>query len=160
NGIIVSWNRGAEKLFGYMAAEVIGEPVMTLIPPDRVDDESQILERIRRGGQNDTCETLRRRKESREIDGLMTGSPNPDKTRKRIGASKIARDITERKRMEIEREILLLKESEARAEAEAANRSKDEILAIVSHELRSPLDAILGYNRMVREKPPDEAQLK
>ena len=160
NGIIVSWNRGAEKLFGYTAAEVIGKPVVMLIPPDRVDEESQIIERIRRGGQIDHYETVRRCKEGREIDVSLTVSPIRDKTGKVIGASKIARDITERKRIEIEREILLLKESEARAEAEAANRSKDEILAIVSHELRSPLNAILGYNRMLREKPPDEAQLK
>jgi PAS domain S-box-containing protein len=84
-----------------------------------------------------------------------------------IGAINCLYDITERKRIETEREEMLLKESAARAEAEAAraeaeaaNRTKDEFLAIVSHELRSPLNAILGYNRMLREMPPDAEQLK
>src|SRR5262249_42254509 len=160
NGIIASWNKGAEKLFGYTAAEVIGKPVTILIPPDRADEELHILERIRRGEQVDHYETVRRRKDGNEIDISLTVSPIRDKTGRVIGASKIARDISDRKRIEIEREELLLKESAARAEAESANRSKDEFLAIVSHELRAPLNAILGYNRMLREKPQDAAQLK
>ncbi|HKQ74900.1 MAG TPA: ATP-binding protein, partial [Blastocatellia bacterium] len=167
NGVILSWNKGAEKLFGYRAAEAIGKSIAILIPPERMSEEPQILERIRRGERINHYETVRRRKDGHEIDISLTLSPIRDKSGKIIGASKIARDITERKRVEIERELLLLKESEARAEAEAArseaeaaNRSKDEFLAIVSHELRSPLNAILGYNSMLREKPADEAQLK
>ncbi len=159
NGIIASWNKGAEKLFGYTAAEVIGKPVTILIPQDRVDEEPRILERLTRGEQVDQYETVRRRKDDSEVDISLTISPIRDKTGKVIAASKIARDITERKRSEIEREELLLKESAARAEAEAANRSKDEFLAVVSHELRSPLGAILGYNSMLREKPSDKTQL-
>jgi PAS domain S-box-containing protein len=160
NGIIVSWNEGAEKLFGYTAAEVIGKPVTILIPPGREDEERYILERIRRGEQVDHYETVRRRKDGSEIDISLTVSPIRHKAGKVIGASKIARDIGERKRIEMEREELLCKESAARAEAEAANRSKDEFLAVVSHELRSPLNAILGYNQLLREQPPDAAQLK
>jgi PAS domain S-box-containing protein len=156
----VSWNRGAEKLFGYTVAEVIGKSIMILIPPDRAYEEPQILERIRRGERLDHYETVRRCKDGHEIDISLSISPIRDKTGKIIGASKIARDISERKRIEAEREEMLLKESAARAEAEAANRSKDEFLAIVSHELRSPLNAILGYNRMLREKPQDEAHVK
>src|SRR5262249_24624840 len=158
--IIVSWNKGAEKLFGYTASEVIGKPVTILIPPERIDEEPQILERLRRGEQIDHYETVRRRKDGNEIDISLTVSPVRDKAGKVIGVSKIARDITERKRIEIEREELLLKESAARAEAEAANRSKDEFLAVVSHELRSPLNAILGYNSLLREDPHDLEQLK
>ncbi len=160
NGIITSWNKGAEKLFGYTAAEVIEKPVTILIPPDRIDEEPRILECLRRGENIEHYETMRRRKDGSEFDISLTISPILDKTVRIIGASKIARDITERKRSEIEREELLLKEKAARAEAEAANRSKDEFLAVVSHELRSPLGAILGYNSMLREEQPDTAQLK
>jgi PAS domain S-box-containing protein len=160
NGIITSWNKGAQKLFGYTAEEVIGKSITILIPPDRENEESYILDRIRRGEEVDHYETVRRRKDSSEIAVSLTVSPVRDKTGKVIGASKIARDISERKRAEIEREELLLKETAARAEAEAANRGKDEFLAIVSHELRAPLNAILGYNYMLREETPDAARLK
>jgi PAS domain S-box-containing protein len=160
NGIITSWNKGAQKLFGYTAEEVIGKSITILSPPDRENEESYILDRIRRGEGVDHYETVRRRKDGSEIDISLTVSPIRDKSGKVIGASKIARDISERKRIEMEREELLRKESAARAEAEAATRSKDEFLAVVSHELRSPLNAILGYNRLLREQPPDAAQLK
>jgi len=167
NGIITSWNKGAQKLFGYTAEEVIGKSITILIPPDRENEDSYILDRIRRGEGVDHYETVRRRKDGSEIDVSLTVSPVRDKTGKVIGASKIARDISERKRIEIEREEMLLKETaaraeaeSARAEAEAANHSKDEFLAVVSHELRAPLSAILGYNHLLREKTPDAARLK
>jgi signal transduction histidine kinase len=108
----------------------------------------------------DHYETVRRHKDGHQIDVSLSISPIRDKTGKIIGASKIARDIGERKRIEAEREEMLLKESAARAEAEAANRSKDEFLAVVSHELRSPLNAILGYNRMLRERLQDDTPVK
>jgi PAS domain S-box-containing protein len=167
NGIITSWNKGAQKLFGYTAEEVIGKSITILIPPDRENEESYILDRIRRGEVVDHYETVRRHKDGSEIDVSLTVSPVRDKTGKVIGASKISRDISERKRTEIEREEMLLKETaaraeaeSARAEAEAANHSKDEFLAVVSHELRSPLNAILGYNQLLREITPDAARLK
>jgi PAS domain S-box-containing protein len=100
NGIIASWNKGAEKIFGYKAAEVIGKPVTILIPPDRLDEETQILERIERDEQVVHYETIRRRKDGAEIDISLTVLPVLDKTGKVIGASKIARDITKRKRAE------------------------------------------------------------
>jgi PAS domain S-box-containing protein len=156
NGVITSWNEGAERLFGYAAAEVIGKSVMILIPPGRANEEPYILERIRRGEKVDHYETARRRKDGSEIDISLTVSPVRDKSGKVIGASKIARDISERKRAELEREELLRRETSARAEAEKANHLKDEFLATVSHELRSPLNAILGWARMLREKQLDE----
>jgi len=156
NGIIVSWNEGAERLFGYTAAEVIGKSITILIPPDRADEESYILERIRRGDTVDHYETVRRRKDGSEVDISLTVSPIRDRSGKVIGASKIARDITERKRAEIEREELLRRESAARAEAEKAARLKDEFLATVSHELRSPLNAILGWAGMMNGERLDE----
>jgi PAS domain S-box-containing protein len=160
NGIITSWNRGAQKLFGYAADEVIGMPVTILFPEDRLDEEERILECLRRGERIEHYDTVRRSKDGREIAVSLASSPIRDKAGKIIGASTIARDISERKRAEIEREELLLKESAARAEAEAANQSKDEFLAIVSHELRAPLNSILGYNRMLREKSLDETRLE
>jgi PAS domain S-box-containing protein len=167
NGFITSWNKGAEKLFGYAAEEIIGKPVTILFPEDRLDEEARILERLRRGKRTDHYDTVRRRKDGHEIAISMAASPIRDKAGKVIGASKIARDVSERKRAEIEREELLLKESAARAEAEAAraeaenaNRTKDEFLAVVSHELRAPLNSIIGYNRMLREMQHDAARLK
>ncbi|HKX32314.1 MAG TPA: PAS domain S-box protein [Blastocatellia bacterium] len=100
NGIITSWNRGAEKLFGYQATEVIGHSVTILIPPNRIDEEPQILERLRRGERIDHYETVRRGKDGSELDISLTISPIRDKAGKIIGASKVARDITERKRAE------------------------------------------------------------
>jgi PAS domain S-box-containing protein len=156
NGVITSWNDGAERLFGYAAAEVIGKSVTILIPSGRADEEPYILERVRRGEKIDHYETVRRRKDGSEVEISLTVSPVRDMSGKVIGASKIARDITGRKRAEIEREELLRRETEARAEAEKANRLKDEFLATVSHELRSPLNAILGWVNMLREKQLDE----
>jgi PAS domain S-box-containing protein len=156
NGIIVSWNEGAERLFGYTATEVIGKSVTILIPQGRGDEEPYILEHIRRGERVDHYETVRRRKDGSEIDISLTVSPIRDRSGKVIGASKIARDITERKRIEIERDEMLRRESMARARAEKADRLKDEFLATVSHELRSPLNAILGWSRMLSENQLDE----
>ncbi len=159
NAIITSWNEGAEKLLGYTAAEIIGKPVTILIPSEREDEESYILELIRRGESVDHYETVRRGKDGGEIDISLTVSPIRDKSGKVIGASKIARDISERKRIEIEREELLRRESEARGEAEKTNRIKDEFLATVSHELRTPLNAMLGWLQMLRWGNLEEAEV-
>src|SRR5262245_49297751 len=99
-GIVTSWNRAAESLFGYTAEEMIGKPIETLIPPDHPDEEPQILERIRRGERIEHYETRRRRKDGRIIDVSVTISPIRDSIGRVVGASKIARDITERKRWE------------------------------------------------------------
>ncbi|UVT17485.1 MAG: PAS domain S-box protein [Nitrospira sp.] len=100
NGIITSWNRGAERIFGYAAQEAIGQPVTMLMPPDRVDEEPGILQRIRRGEKIDHYETIRRRKDGTLLNISLTVSPIIDANGRVIGASKIARDITERKRAE------------------------------------------------------------
>jgi PAS domain S-box-containing protein len=99
-GVIRSWNEGAEKLFGYAAEEVIGKSIMILIPPDRADEETRILESIRRGEKIDHYETARRRKDGSLVEISLTVSPLRDKAGNVIGGSKIARDITERKRIE------------------------------------------------------------
>jgi PAS domain S-box-containing protein len=291
-GIITSWNKGAEKLFGHTASEIIGQPINTLIPPDQQEEEAEILEKLERGERIEHFEAVRLRKNGTPVDVSITVSPIKDGNGRIIGVSKVARDISEKKRLEealrrseakfrglleklpaaaytcdpeglityfnqqaaqlwgrtpklndpedrfcgsfkllsiegapiphdrcwmalalqegkdyngheimierpdgsrltglahanpihdeygkllgavnvvidfsdrkqaeIEREELLMKEKAVRAEAQAANRSKDEFLSLVSHELRSPLNSILGYNRMLRSNPHDAAQI-
>ena len=98
NGIITSWNSGAQRLFGYEEAEVIGKPITILIPSERQDEESLILGRIRRGERIEHFETVRLHKDGHPIDISLVISPIKDQTGKVVGASKIARDITERKK--------------------------------------------------------------
>src|SRR5262249_35665743 len=99
-GIVTSWNAGAERLFGYTAREMIGKPILTLIPPERLDEEPEILKRIRRGERIAHYETKRMRKDGSLVDISLTVSPIRDSLGQIIGASKIARDITEIKRSE------------------------------------------------------------
>src|SRR5205085_3080223 len=96
NGIITSWNAAAERLFGYKPEEIIGQPILTLMPPERRHEEPIILGRIRRGERIDHYETVRRRKDGTLLDISVTVSPMKDREGTIIGASKIARDITDR----------------------------------------------------------------
>lgn len=109
NGIINSWNRGAERLFGYRAEEIIGKPVTVLFPPDLLDEESLILERIRRGENTDHYDTVRRRKDGELVKVSLTVSPIKNAGGDIIGASKIARDNTERAQDE-DRKALMMDE--------------------------------------------------
>jgi PAS domain S-box-containing protein len=118
-GIIESWNAGAERIFGYTASEAIGQSVGILIPTDRLNEETEIISRIRRGERIDHYETVRRRKDGSLIDVSLTVSPIMDAEGKVLGASKIARDITERKRSEAHISSLA-HEAEHRAKNELA----------------------------------------
>jgi PAS domain S-box-containing protein len=146
NGTIMSWNRGAERIFGYRPEEAVGNPIMMLIPSDRQDEEREILRRIREGERVQHYETVRQCKDGSQIDVSLTISPLKDKHGMIIGASKIARNITERKKTE--RELKHAKEV-----AEAASRAKDTFLAVLSHELRTPLTPVL-MTAAVRERDP------
>jgi PAS domain S-box-containing protein len=105
-GTIVTWNPGAERLFGYTAEEAIGEPVTMLIPTDHLDEEPEILARIRRGERIDHYETIRRRKDGSLVDISLTVSPIKDSDGRVIGASKIARGITERRQHQEQQRLL------------------------------------------------------
>jgi PAS domain S-box-containing protein len=113
NGTVTSWNRGAERLFGYRATEIIGKPIMLLLPDDRQDEEAPILARLRRGERVRHYETVRRRKDGSPIHISLSVSPLRDAIGRVIGASTIARDITERKQAE-ERQRLLMREMDHR----------------------------------------------
>src|SRR5262245_18201213 len=100
NGIITSWNHAAERRFGYTAGEVIGQSITILIPPDRLADEDMVLGRVRRGERLEHFDTIRRRKDGTPVDISLTVSPIRDAAGVVVGASKIARDISDRKRIE------------------------------------------------------------
>jgi PAS domain S-box-containing protein len=150
DGTVVSWNPAAERMFGYSAAEIIGKSIVAIVPPERLHEEDEILGRLRRGEIIDHFETERVRKDGLRIPISLNISPIRRADGAIIGASKIARDISEKKRIEQERDLLFLREQEARAEAEAANRAKDDFLAVLSHELRTPLSTIVTGARVLR----------
>jgi PAS domain S-box-containing protein len=154
NGTIESWNDGAERLFGYQASEVIGKSILIIIPPDRHDEERRILECIRRGERIKSYETVRMHEDGRLLDISLTVSPLRDAAGRIIGASKIARDITERKRAE---ETLRA----TRMELAHANRvaTMGQLSASITHEVKQPIGAARNNARaalnFLGKDPPD-----
>ena len=134
-GIITSWNRGAEQLYGYTAAEMIGQPIARLIPPELADDFPRIMARLRRGERLEHYETQRLAKDGTRIDVALTISPLRDRTGQIIGASKIARDITARKQADAEL---------ARRRAETA------LLAALTQQLSASLELDTVLQRVAR----------
>jgi PAS domain S-box-containing protein len=120
DGIITTWNNAAERLFGYTAAEAIGQSIKLIIPPERLSEEADIIARIRRGERVDHFETVRMRKDGTRFDISVTISPVKDNSGRIVGASKVGRDITERKKTQN-----ALRESEERSRALSANLSSE-----------------------------------
>jgi PAS domain S-box-containing protein len=136
DGTIQSWNASAERMFGYTPQEAVGKPITLIIPPDRLSEEVDILARLRRGERIEHYETIRVSKEGRQINISLAISPIRDRAGNIVGASKIARDITDRKLAEA-----------ARRDGE---RRKDEFLATLAHELRNPLAPIRNSLHILR----------
>jgi four helix bundle suffix protein len=148
NGTIQSWNKGAEKLFGYTALEVLGGPANILIPAGRMEEEPDILERVRRGESLDHYETVRHRKDGTLLEVSLTVSPVRDAQGKVIGASTIARDITDRVRAKEKLEQIVAERTaklrETVAELEAYSYS-------IAHDMRSPLRSMSSFSRILEE---------
>lgn len=144
DGTITTWNKGAERLFGYLAEEAIGRPITMIIPPDRLDEEATILEALERGERIEHFETVRVRKDGEKLDISLTISPLKDDAGRVIGASKIARDITQRKQVE-----RALRESEDRYR-NLANELEIQVRAR-TNELEQRNEEVLQQSQQLRE---------
>src|SRR6202790_4496345 len=156
DGIITSWNKGAKRLFGYAAEEAVGQNITLIIPLDRRDEERAIIERLKRGERVDHFETVRMRKDGSLLDVALTISPMKDAAGRVVGASKLARDITERKRAE---------EALRQAHTDLAHASRlttmGEFTASLAHEVKQPIAAaVTDANTCVRWITRDEPDLK
>jgi PAS domain S-box-containing protein len=145
NGIVRSWNRGAERIFGYTADEIIGRHISTLAVPNHADEFPDILERIRRGERVDHYQTKRRAKDGTIVLVSLTVSPVRDATGRIVGASKVARDITERERQE-----LALRD--ANAALVQSNADLQQFAYSASHDLQEPLRMVATYSEMLRRR--------
>jgi PAS domain S-box-containing protein len=162
DGIILTWNKGAERIFGYKPDEVIGKSITILIPPGRLDEEPQILAQLRRGERIDHFETVRRRKDGRLLDISVTISPVKDSSGRIVAASKVARDISERKL--IEKALEATRDELTRANEELEQRVQERTASLreavaqmeefsytVSHDLRAPLRGMQVYSQALLE---------
>ena len=156
DGKVVYWNSFAEALYGWSAEEAIGANVMDLIPAETVREQALEVMKQWKEGKSWSGEFLVRRKDDSVFPAMVTDSPIFNEDRELMGVVGVSVDISERRRAEEERARLHQSEREARAEAENANRLKDEFLATLSHELRNPLNVILGYAEVLLRS--DEAQ--
>ena len=163
NSVITSWNKGAERLFGYTAQEIIGQSIYRLIPLDRQPEETKIIEQIKRGETVNTFETVRLRKDGSLLEVSLTISPLRNASGQVIGASKIARDITERKKAEETLRRAQAQLSDHAGELEkavaartseltSANKQMEAFVYSIAHDLRAPLRAMEGFSSMLVEE--------
>ena len=145
NGVITSWNKGAERIFGYSAEEMVGQPLSILAPPDRKEEMPKILERIKRGERVDHFESVRCGKDGRLVNVSLTVSPILDASGKIVGASKIARDITERSLAE--RAIAQQADRLARS-----NANLQQFTYAASHDLQEPLRTVVTFTQLLADR--------
>jgi len=144
-GTITSWNQGAERIFGYTAAEAVGQPITVIIPPDRLDEEPKILDRLKRGERVDHFETIRMRKDRSLLHVSLTISPVKDAQGRIVGASKVARDVTDK----------VLQEDalrEANAALQSANSDLQQFAHSASHDLQEPLRTVAIYSELLQTR--------
>jgi PAS domain S-box-containing protein len=154
-GVITTWNRGAEHIYGYTAEEVVGKNVSLLLPPERSDEVMAIITAmVASNARTEHFETKRIRKDGRVIDVSLTVSPIRDADGTIVGASSVARDVTEHNNM-----AEALNASELRS-VEAVSRAKDEMVSLVSHELRTPLASLLGFTELLYSRDFSEDRRK
>jgi PAS domain S-box-containing protein len=149
NGTITSWNKGAERLFGYSTEEAVGKHISIIIPPELISEDQYIVSELGAGRAIDHLETVRKNKNGRKIDISLTISPIRDAMGKVVGASKIAHDITARKKTE-ERLAAYTKE------LEDSNRELDDFAYIASHDLKEPLRGLHNFSRFLLEDYEDK----
>lgn len=156
SGIVTTWNQAAERIFGFTAKEMIGQSITKVIPADRLNEEQQILARLQRGDRVDHFETIRQRKNGEQIHVALTISPIRDRDGEIIGASKIARDITELKRarqqLEAHAADLEKKVQERTARLQETVAELESFSYSLSHDMRAPLRAIQSFTEIFIEE--------
>lgn len=158
DGTIMSWNAGAERLYGHSSAEAVGNSISLIIPPERAGEAEQILAAVARGEQVVHSDTIRRRQDGTLAEVSVAVSPIRDTTGRIVGAASIAHDITGRRLAEEATRRAREEAEVAREEAEHANAAKSEFLSRMSHELRTPLSAVLGFGELLEMGQLDERQ--
>ncbi|CAN5284855.1 CHASE3 domain-containing protein [soil metagenome] len=145
DGVITSWNSGAERIMGYSAEEVVGQPITLLIPSNRLDEERELFERVVRGERIEQLETVRKRKDGTTIEVSLSLSPIRDASGKFIGLSKVMHDITERKKSQDDLRNLAVK-------LESSNEELQQFAYVASHDLQEPLRTVISFCDLFAKK--------